>query len=340
MAGTSKTNRKKGNVPIEHECLLNFLPRDIWVRIATKVTSNSIHDLFNMQVTCKVFLCVASSNAVYQHATMWYIPLVFFSFYLNRPERRFLDRCVEAKNADAILRQGLTEHFWIARRDIGMELLTRASTEGSVEAGYLCAMLPLCDHEDEEEVQRGVEMLEFIHTSGMVERCREFFTDIFWERWIDERSSDQGQTWLVGPPLALPAAPWLMCPVSRVCTAWRITRSGFSWRCLHFRYSSDVMASCRCSIDGLAAGVHGLFVTPVTKKQVPWKSIHLSRCRLPCGVYSGYPPPKHDVARTFWPHCHLSVRVDLVDLAGGEGVKLDSGKRFLAFLSPRGSKIE
>ncbi|KAL4314248.1 hypothetical protein AHAS_Ahas15G0066100 [Arachis hypogaea] len=216
MAGTSKTNRKKGNVPIEHECLLNFLPRDIWVRIATKVTSNSIHDLFNMQVTCKVFLCVASSNAVYQHATMWYIPLVFFSFYLNRPERRFLDRCVEAKNADAILRQGLTEHFWIARRDIGMELLTRASTEGSVEAGYLCAMLPLCDHEDEEEVQRGVEMLEFIHTSGMVERCREFFTDIFWERWIDERSSDQGQTWLVGPPLALPAAPWLMCPVSRL----------------------------------------------------------------------------------------------------------------------------
>ncbi|RYR21323.1 hypothetical protein Ahy_B03g066620 [Arachis hypogaea] len=73
-----------------------------------------------------------------------------------------------------------------------MELLSRASTEGSVEAGYLSTMLLLCDHENEEEVQRGVAMLESIRTSGEVERCREFFADIFWERWVDERPSDPG----------------------------------------------------------------------------------------------------------------------------------------------------
>ncbi|RYR67091.1 hypothetical protein Ahy_A03g013352 [Arachis hypogaea] len=172
MAGSSKTNRKKGNVPIEHECQLNLLPRDIWVRIAAKVS-------------CKVFLDAASSEAVYQHATMRVILLVSFLFYLDQSKRRFLDHCIEAENADAILRLGLTEYFWIACRGIGMELLARASTEGSVEAGYLFAMLLLCDHEDEEEVQRGVEMLEFIRTSGKVERCREFF-----ERWVDERPSD------------------------------------------------------------------------------------------------------------------------------------------------------
>ncbi|RYR07001.1 hypothetical protein Ahy_B05g074321 isoform B [Arachis hypogaea] len=59
------------------------------------------------------------------------------------------------------------EYFRFGRRDKGMELLARASTEGSVEAGYLCAILLLCDHEDEEEVQRGVES------------CRKFFRDIF-----------------------------------------------------------------------------------------------------------------------------------------------------------------
>ncbi|XLR13227.1 uncharacterized protein LOC107632322 [Arachis ipaensis] len=192
MAGSSKTNRKEGNVPIEHECPLNLLPRDIWVRIATKVASNSIHHLFNMQASCKVFLDAASSEAVYQHATMRVIPLVSFLFYLDRPERRFLDRCVEAENMDAILRQGLTEYFWIVRRGIGMELISRASMEGSVEAGYLSAMLLPCDHENEEEVQRGVEMLESIRTSGKVERYREFFADIFWERWVDERPSDPG----------------------------------------------------------------------------------------------------------------------------------------------------
>ncbi|RYR08997.1 uncharacterized protein LOC107640701 [Arachis ipaensis] len=178
MAGSSKTIRKEGNMPVEHECPLNLLPRDIWVRIATKVASNSIHDLFNMQATCKVCLDAASSEAVYQHAMMWYIPLVSFLFYLDRPERRFLDRCIEAENVDAILWQGLAEYFWIARRGIGMELLFRASTEGSIDAGYLFAMLLLCDHEDEEELQMDVEM--------------EFFTDIFWERWVDERPSDPG----------------------------------------------------------------------------------------------------------------------------------------------------
>ncbi|KAL4316510.1 hypothetical protein AHAS_Ahas15G0292300 [Arachis hypogaea] len=112
---------------------------------------------------------------------MWYILLVSFLFYLDRPERRFLDRCVEVENVDAILRQGLTEYFLIACRDIRMKLLARASTENSVEAGYLCAMLLLCDYEDEDEVQRCVEMFEVIRTSGEVERCREVFTDIFWE---------------------------------------------------------------------------------------------------------------------------------------------------------------
>ncbi|RYQ84139.1 uncharacterized protein LOC107620602 [Arachis ipaensis] len=181
LAGSSKTNRKEGNVPVEHECPLNLLPRDIWVRIATKVASNSIRDLFNMQASCKVFLDAASSEAVYQHVTMRVIPLVSFLFYLDRPERRFIDRCVEAGNADAILRQGLTKYFWIVRHGIGMELLSRAWREGSIEAGYLSAMLLLCDHENEEEMQRGVEMLESVRTSGDVKSCREFFADIFWE---------------------------------------------------------------------------------------------------------------------------------------------------------------
>nr|XP_025653181.1 uncharacterized protein LOC112749127 [Arachis hypogaea] len=96
----------------------------------------------NGHASCKVFLDAASSETMYQHVTMHVIPLVSFLFYLDRPERRFIDRCVEAGNADAILRQGLTEYFWIIRRDIGMELLSRAWTEGSVEAGYLS--LPCC----------------------------------------------------------------------------------------------------------------------------------------------------------------------------------------------------
>ncbi|XP_057733820.1 uncharacterized protein LOC130948992 [Arachis stenosperma] len=110
------------------------------------VASNSIEDLFNMQATCKVFLGAASSDAVYKHATM---------SYLDGPERRFFDRCVKVGNVDAILRQGFVEYFQFRRHDKGMELLARASTEGSVEAGYLCAHLLMFGHEEEEEVQKG-----------------------------------------------------------------------------------------------------------------------------------------------------------------------------------------
>ncbi|XP_016194982.1 putative F-box protein At1g67623 [Arachis ipaensis] len=132
------------------------------------VTLNSIEDLFNMQAMCKVFLGVASLDAVYKHATMSYKPLVYFLIYLDRPERRFLDRCVEVGNVDAILWQGFMEYFQFDCRDKGMELLSRASTEDSVEAGYLCVMCLLCGHEDKDEVQRGVQMIEVIHTSGQV----------------------------------------------------------------------------------------------------------------------------------------------------------------------------
>ncbi|XLR14513.1 hypothetical protein S83_042451 [Arachis hypogaea] len=103
MAGSSQKHRKKVDVSVQHECPLNLLPRKIWSSIAMMVASNSIEDLFNMQATCKVFLGAASSDAVYKHATMSYKPLAHFLVHLDQPERRFLDRCVEVGNLDAIL---------------------------------------------------------------------------------------------------------------------------------------------------------------------------------------------------------------------------------------------
>ncbi|RYR28447.1 hypothetical protein Ahy_B01g052577 [Arachis hypogaea] len=104
MAESSQKDRKKVDVSVQHECPLNLLPHEIWSSIATMVASNSIKDMFNMQATCKVFLDVASSVAVYKQATMSYKPLAHFFLYLDQPERRFLDRCVEVGNVDAIVR--------------------------------------------------------------------------------------------------------------------------------------------------------------------------------------------------------------------------------------------
>ncbi|XP_015969600.1 putative F-box protein At1g67623 [Arachis duranensis] len=178
MAGSSEKDTKKVDVSVQHECPLNLLPREIWSIIATMVTSNSIEDLFNMQATCKVFLGAARSDAVYKHATMSYKSLARFLLNLDGPERRFLDHCVEVENVDAIVRHGFAEYLRFGCLDKGMELLARASTEGSVEAGYLYSMLLMFDHEDEEDMVRGVQMMEGFRISGQLESYTNFLMDV------------------------------------------------------------------------------------------------------------------------------------------------------------------
>ncbi|RYR65675.1 hypothetical protein Ahy_A03g011602 isoform A [Arachis hypogaea] len=75
-AGYGRT-KGKGKVVTLFICPLTLLPREIWERIAARVASASIHDLFNMQATCKVFLDAARSPPVYKVASMTDIPVVF-----------------------------------------------------------------------------------------------------------------------------------------------------------------------------------------------------------------------------------------------------------------------
>ncbi|XP_057747502.1 uncharacterized protein LOC130966702 [Arachis stenosperma] len=178
MAGSSQKNIKKVDVSVQHECPLNLLPREIWSSIATMVASNLIKDLFNMQVTCKVFLGAAGSDAVYKHATMSYKSLACFLLHLDGPERRFLNCSMEVENVDAILRHGFVKYLWFGRCDKGIELLAMASTEGSVEAGYLCSMLLMSDHEDKEDVQMGVQIMEVYRISEQLESYTNFLRNI------------------------------------------------------------------------------------------------------------------------------------------------------------------
>ncbi|XLT73389.1 hypothetical protein HN873_029815 [Arachis hypogaea] len=109
---------------------------------------------------------------------MSYKSLAHFLLNLDGPERRFLDRYVEVGNVDAIVRHGFAEYLRFGRRDKGMELLARASTEGSVEAGYLSSMLLMFDHKDEEDMVRSVQMMEGFRISGQLESYTNFLMDV------------------------------------------------------------------------------------------------------------------------------------------------------------------
>ncbi|RYR38581.1 hypothetical protein Ahy_A09g043638 [Arachis hypogaea] len=190
MARSSVKNRKKrnaakkigekGTVSVEYKCLLNLLPRDIWVRIATKVASYSIKDLFNMQV----FLDAARSDAVYKETSILELPIASFLFYYGCPENRFLECCAAAGNPVALLRVGMTEFVWIGHCIGGIDTQTMATIGGDLEACYI---------KTKSTCERDLNFLKLYVILGVLERCREVFKQVFAGRWMEVKPLDPGQ---------------------------------------------------------------------------------------------------------------------------------------------------
>ncbi|XLT62348.1 hypothetical protein S245_020432 [Arachis hypogaea] len=155
----------------------SLLPREIWERIAARVASASIKDLFNMQVTCKVFLDAARSSTVYKVASMAELPIVFGYDLEDCPEDGFLYTSARRGNPAAIFRVGI-----------------KATDAGDVQAHYMCAMLLLTQGVgDEAHAGRGVEMYENVLAARKIESCREFFRQLFANPLIGVQPSDPGK---------------------------------------------------------------------------------------------------------------------------------------------------
>ncbi|RYQ94933.1 hypothetical protein S83_063904 [Arachis hypogaea] len=175
-------------------CLLTLLPRKIWERIASRVASSSIQDLFNRQATCKVFLDTGRSSAVYKVASIAEILVVFGYDLEDRSEDEFLYRSARAGNPAAIFRIGMREFCWMDRHVAGVDTLLEAADAGDVQACYMCAMLLLTPGVgDGADAGRGVEMYENVLAAGKIELCRELFGQLFANPLIVVHPSDPGK---------------------------------------------------------------------------------------------------------------------------------------------------
>ncbi|RYQ83217.1 hypothetical protein Ahy_B10g101860 [Arachis hypogaea] len=144
-------------------------------------------------MTCKVFFDAGRSAVVYKHAMAWSIPWVSFLRYPDRAKRRFVDRCVDAGNPDAILRDRLHEYFFYG-------LTSRRN--GSTYQGCIAEQHGGRLHGD--DVRRGVDLFAVILAAENVHMCREIFTDILAERWVGVTPPDPGQPMACRSP---------MCPI-------------------------------------------------------------------------------------------------------------------------------
>ncbi|XLU64209.1 hypothetical protein S245_023418 [Arachis hypogaea] len=194
-AGYGKRKGKgKGKGVPPRVCPQTLLPREIWERIALRVASSSIQDLFNMQATCKVFLDICRSSAVFKVASMAEIPVVFGYDLEDRPEDGFLCVCTRAGNPGAIFRIGIREFCWMGRHVAGVDTLLEAADAGDVQARYMCAMLLLTPGVgDGADAGRGVEMFENVLAAGKIEMCREIFGQLFANPLIGVHPSDPGK---------------------------------------------------------------------------------------------------------------------------------------------------
>ncbi|XLR51077.1 uncharacterized protein [Arachis hypogaea] len=172
-------------------CPLTLLPHEIWERIAARVASASIQDLFHMQATCKVFLDAARSSAVYKVASIAELPVAFGYDFEERPEDGFLYRSVRVGNSAAIFRVGMREFCWMGRHVAGVDTLLEAADTGDVQASYMCA-IPLLTPGvgDEVDASRVVELYANVLDAGKIEMCRELFGHLFANPLIGVHPSD------------------------------------------------------------------------------------------------------------------------------------------------------
>ncbi|RYQ83010.1 hypothetical protein S83_069584 [Arachis hypogaea] len=191
MAESSQKDKTKLDVSIQHECLANLLPLEIWSIIAPMVASNSIEDLFNMQATCRLFASACNFDAVYRHALVSVLPIACFLDYSGTPAMTFLRRCARARNPAAMLHVRMSHLFWCGHRRGGIRTLTEAAELGDVEACYISAMLLLSlGDKTDDEIRRGFKFFCVVRESGAVERCRDVFTQVFAGPWSDIPPAD------------------------------------------------------------------------------------------------------------------------------------------------------
>ncbi|XLU34476.1 hypothetical protein S245_070542 [Arachis hypogaea] len=110
MDGISKNSRKIRSEAAEYKYPLSLFSYDKWIKIATKVASNLIQELFQMKATCKVFLDAAKSDVVFKHSTMWYL-LQGVSYFLDRYATRFVERCLKTGNPKDLFQDELMQYF-------------------------------------------------------------------------------------------------------------------------------------------------------------------------------------------------------------------------------------
>ena len=185
-----------------------------------RTSSNTLSTLTIHMNSCRDFHEAAEEDRIFEQACLERIP-VMHQWLRNGNVERFIDRCTRTGNPEALYRLGMVtqqphptlyyiytaqptlvhalitnlattkqvEYFTGRNRQLGLEIMRRASIKGHKEAMYVYGILRIC-MSDEASIDDS-RVLNSIENSDALKECRENVASTTKMMWINNHTIDQ-----------------------------------------------------------------------------------------------------------------------------------------------------
>lgn len=163
---------------------LTSLPDDMLTEVLSLVASSSLVDLFNLELSCRDLYLASQEKYILQKVSMEKFPAIPWT-HMSDKAYKFLKRCRENGNPEALYRQGVVEYFSSMKIDSGFDCLKLAYNMRHLEASYVLGIILLC--RDGDSFQKGLDILKSLYKSTntiKLRECRRTVSTLIRTMWI------------------------------------------------------------------------------------------------------------------------------------------------------------
>ncbi|XP_027155910.1 putative F-box protein At1g67623 [Coffea eugenioides] len=158
------------------------LPTEVLSEVLARVASSSSTDLFRAKLCCKLFNEVSDAKNIYQRVSLDRFEIV--PWQKNHKVSRFLKKCRQSKNPEALYRKGVVDFFSDKHEDSALENLEEAANSGHADAAYALGIIYIFVGGDEFK-RKGMRLLMKSRLlQGRVNLCRQNLRALLRMIWV------------------------------------------------------------------------------------------------------------------------------------------------------------
>nr|XP_027120813.1 putative F-box protein At1g67623 [Coffea arabica] len=147
--------------------------------------SPTVVNTFGFGMSCKLFYEVSEADNIYQRVSLDKFEIV--PWQKNDKLSRFLKKCRESKNLEALYRKRVVDYFTDKHEDSALECLEEAANSGHADAAYALGIIYIFVGGDELK-RKGILLLSGMKKSrilkGKVKLCRDNLRALLRMIWV------------------------------------------------------------------------------------------------------------------------------------------------------------